>query len=113
MALRIAAIVLTFTAFACSDGAIIDSAGIETAEEHVRPPKSDEAYTTALSWGNSFFITQIYDQRWNPTGSSIDTESNNCGPASFAMVMSQRNLRPNGLSSSEAIDHDVRRLSSH
>jgi hypothetical protein len=69
------------------------------------PPKADRAQMTDVDWANSFFLTQIYDPRWNPTGTETDTESNNCGPASLAMVMAQRGVGPEGLDPATAMDH--------
>ena len=45
-----------------------------------------------VEWANQFFVTQIYDPRWNPDGMEKDTESNNCGPASLAMLMTARDI---------------------
>lgn len=105
MTLRLTAIVLMLMPLACSDAVVIDSTGTTIADDQISPPKADQPYTTAVEWANTFFLTQVYDARWNATGVPSDTESNNCGPASFAMVMSQRGIRPEGLSQSAAIDH--------
>jgi len=58
-----------------------------------------------VDWANQFFVTQIHDPRWNPSGSISDTESNNCGPASLAMLMAAEGVMPQGLEAEMAIDH--------
>ena len=65
----------------------------------------DEAELSDVDWANQFFITQIQDPRWNPSGSTSDTESNNCGPASLAMLMAAEGVLPAGLPAEMAIDH--------
>lgn len=105
MILRFAVIVLFLFPLACSEAVMTESTGVANPNEQVSPSKADQPYETAVEWASTFFLTQVYDDRWNPTGSSSDTDSNNCGPASFAMVMGQRTIRPVDLSQSEAIDH--------
>ena len=105
MTIRITLITCTLAMLACSDPVLLGSERPVMESAQVQPPKSDSPYATAIEWASTFYLTQIYDDRWNPAGSSSDMESNNCGPASLAMVMGQRNLRPSELSSSEAIDH--------
>ena len=58
-----------------------------------------------VAWANRFFMTQIFDARWNPDGMTKDTESNNCGPASLAMVMTARGDLSVDLNAEVAIDH--------
>jgi hypothetical protein len=58
-----------------------------------------------VDWANQFFLTQIYDPRWNPSGSVSDATSNNCGPASLAMLMSADGVLPAGLEAETAIDY--------
>ncbi len=58
-----------------------------------------------VDWANQFFITQIYDPRWNSSGSIRDTGSNNCGPASLAMLMAAKGASPAGLEPETAIDY--------
>lgn len=68
-------------------------------------PKADMGQTTDVDWANGLFMTQIYDDRWNPDGSVSDVDSNNCGPTSFAMLMSARGVLPAKLTPEMAIDH--------
>jgi hypothetical protein len=91
---------------ACSDAIESELQAEDTPDTHhyLSPPKSDRD-TTIIEQGNAFFITQIYDQQWNPTGSQKDLKSNNCGPTSFAMLMAQRSLTSKELTPSAAIDH--------
>jgi hypothetical protein len=58
-----------------------------------------------VEWANQFFMTQIHDARWNPDGMNNDTESNNCGPASLAMLLTSRGWLPADLNAEVAIDH--------
>jgi len=58
-----------------------------------------------IEWANQFFVTQVSDQRWNPDGMEDDTESNNCGPASLAMVMAARGDLPEDINAEVGIDH--------
>ncbi len=58
-----------------------------------------------IEWASQFFVTQIYDAQWNPDGVSNDAESNNCGPASLAMLMKARGGLPADLNAEAAIDH--------
>ncbi|MCP4873051.1 MAG: hypothetical protein GY898_30530 [Proteobacteria bacterium] len=58
-----------------------------------------------IDWLNQHFVTQIYDPIWNPDASISDAESNNCGPASLAMVMASEGLEPAGLAPEAAVDH--------
>ena len=97
-------IIAIFTA--CSDTLESESPAVDTLDtQHYLPaPKSDHD-TSNIEQAHAFFITQIYDQQWNPTGSQNDLESNNCGPTSFAMIMAQRSLVPQKLTPSVAIDH--------
>jgi hypothetical protein len=70
----------------------------EALQESVPVPSSVE-------WANQFFITQIYDAQWNPSGSILDTTSNNCGPASLAMLMALGGVSPADFSTDAAIDY--------
>lgn len=67
--------------------------------------KADRAGMSEIEWANQFFLTQIYDERFNPDGIEVDTDSNNCGPASLAMLMNQRDGKPLSISPEVAIDH--------
>ncbi len=67
--------------------------------------KGDGTYEVDLERASQFFVTQIHDETWNPDGVTDDLLSNNCGPASLAMVVAERGLLPDGLSAEEAIDH--------
>ncbi len=58
-----------------------------------------------VEWANQFFMTQIHDARFNPDGMDNDSESNNCGPASLAMLMTARGALPADLNAEVAIDH--------
>jgi hypothetical protein len=69
------------------------------------PGKADHGKLSDVDWANQFFITQIYDDRWNPTGRDEDTQSNNCGPASLAMLMASRGALPEGVMGQVATDH--------
>ncbi|MEE2830213.1 MAG: hypothetical protein VX498_13580 [Myxococcota bacterium] len=67
--------------------------------------ESEDEELSDVEWANQFFLTQIQDPRWNPSGSLSDTESNNCGPASLAMLMAAEGISPEGLEAETAIDH--------
>jgi len=67
--------------------------------------KADSGLNEDIQWANGFFLTQIYDARWNPSGVEVDTESNNCGPASLAMLITAREDAPRDLGPEAAIDH--------
>jgi len=67
--------------------------------------QSSSADLSNVDWANQFFLTQIYDPRWNPSGSVTDATSNNCGPASLAMLMSADGVLPTGLEAKTAIDY--------
>ncbi len=67
--------------------------------------KSDQGALDDVASANQFFLTQIRDERWNPDGVEVDTESNNCGPASLAMLMRARGRMPAGLTAEQATDH--------
>jgi hypothetical protein len=77
------------------------SAGGQTPEESQEsvpePSNVDRA--------NQFFVTQIYDAQWNPSGSILDTNSNNCGPASSAMLMAAGGVSPTDFGTDAAIDY--------
>ncbi|MGB0591865.1 MAG: hypothetical protein ACPGU1_19470 [Myxococcota bacterium] len=66
--------------------------------------KGDLAEVRDADWANGFFLTQIYDAEWNPEGVVDDIASNNCGPASLAMLMAERGGAP-ALEPEQAIDH--------
>ncbi|MBR56758.1 MAG: hypothetical protein CMH54_01735 [Myxococcales bacterium] len=68
-------------------------------------PKSDQTQGADVEWANGFFLTQIYDARWNDSGMESDESSNNCGPASLAMVMRERGVTTDNLNAQIAIDH--------
>ncbi len=93
-------------AVCCTDG---NGAGASVAGDEADPykagAKADDLQMDDLSRAERFFVTQVFDERWNPDGLAEDTESNNCGPASFAMVLGERELLPVGLSAEQAIDH--------
>jgi hypothetical protein len=67
--------------------------------------KGDGGDLTEVEWANQFFLTQVHDSVWNPGGMSVDTDSNNCGPASLAMLLAARGETPPGLDPETAIDH--------
>jgi hypothetical protein len=67
--------------------------------------KADWGQLPDLDRANQFFLTQIYDAEWNPSGVVDDAQSNNCGPASLAMLMAERDVAPAGLEAEQAIDH--------
>ena len=69
------------------------------------PGKADLGKSDPVAWANQFFLTQIQDDRWNPEGIEVDAGSNNCGPASMAMLMAARGLTPPGLTPEQASAH--------
>jgi len=110
MMLRLLVLTLALAPVSCSDTADENAAhngrpGSGDGNEGVSPPKADRGQITDVDWANSFFLTQIYDPRWNPTGAETDAQSNNCGPASLAMILAQRGLDPKGLTPAMAMDH--------
>ena len=78
-----------------------------TIQEHTTRTftKADRSELSDIEWANQFFLTQIFDQRFNPDGLENDTDSNNCGPASLAMLMSLREEESSNLMPEVAIDH--------
>ena len=68
-------------------------------------PKADSAQVRDVDWANQFFVTQIFDSRWNPDAVVSDASSNNCGPTSFAMLLSERGALPADITAEMAIDH--------
>jgi hypothetical protein len=74
-------------------------------EANVTSQKADDGDMTDVAWANQFFISQIYDAQWNPSGVETDMGSNSCGPASLAMVMIERGVMPEGVTAQKAIDH--------
>jgi hypothetical protein len=64
-----------------------------------------EIAPSSVEWANQFFITQIYDPRWNPSGNVADTTSNSCGPASLAMMMAAEGTAPANITTEIAIDY--------
>ncbi len=90
---------------ACATGTSAeDSSAAGEGQGHPAPAKADEGQTD-LEWANQLFLTQIRDERFNPEGVEVDTESNNCGPASLAMLMRQRGSASLDLGAEVAIDH--------
>jgi len=67
--------------------------------------KADWGELPDAEWANQFFMTQIYDAEWNPDGVTNDAASNNCGPASLAMLMAERGPATAALRAEQAIDH--------
>jgi len=102
MAQKMLLVVTALCAIACARGTQDDSTPGGDA-----PPqgKADQGQLPDVEWANQFFLTQIYDKRWNPDGVENDTSSNNCGPASLAMLMSERDTLPADLTPEMAIDH--------
>ena len=66
------------------------SDGATQGEDGPATSKGDWVEVRDVDWANGFFLTQVYDETWNPGGLLDDTDSNNCGPASLAMLMAQR-----------------------
>ena len=102
MAQKAFLILIAIVAMSCSNAETDPSVANEEARA---PSKTDSAQITDIEWANDFFLTQIYDKRYNPTGPMTDTESNSCGPASLAMLMRERGAAPEGLTAQMAIDH--------
>jgi hypothetical protein len=69
------------------------------------PLKSDRARLTGTEWANQFFLTQIYDDYFNAQGVKVDVDSNNCGPASLAILLRYQGMISLSLSAERAIDH--------
>lgn len=58
---------------------------------------------------NAYFISQMYDTRWNP---GAPTWTQNCGPASLAMVLKAYRVLPpllSGFGDTQALIHKTRR----
>lgn len=94
---------LIFTSFllgvlSCAGPAVDGSLGPEEG-------KADHGKLSDVDWANQFFLTQIHDSRWNPNGRESDSQSNNCGPASFAMLMASQGTTFEDLDAEIAIDH--------
>jgi hypothetical protein len=91
-----------------TNGALLrNPADTERTSEGLNEESSEELSEeqSDIEWANQFFVTQVYDARWNPDGLENDLESNNCGPASLAMVMTTRGDLPADLNAETAIDH--------
>ena len=95
-------IIATLCAISCA-GVTHDTSTI--GGDAAPPGKADWGQVPDIDWANQFFITQIHDARWNPNGMESDSSSNNCGPASLAMLMSARDTLPTDLTPKMAIDH--------
>jgi len=104
MAQRVLLVVLLSCALSCANETVDHStnSGIESGNNKV---KADRSELSDVDWANQFFLTQVHDAQWNPDGMENDTESNNCGPASFAMLMTERGELPDTLKAEMAIDH--------
>ena len=99
---------LFFVTVLCVISCSAETVDKSTAADNNKPPetpKADDGELTDIEKANQFFLTQIYDKRWNPDGMESDTDSNNCGPASFAMVMAEGGVLPTDLKAEMAIDH--------
>jgi hypothetical protein len=101
---KVLLIVAALSIVSCSNETIDNStiAGDDPARPQAKADRGDLA---DIERADQFFLTQIYDEQWNPDGMENDTESNNCGPASFAMVMAERGVLPADLKAEMAIDH--------
>jgi len=101
MNIRFLLVIMALSAISCSNTAE------STTEAEAASPglKSDQGLQTDMDWANQFFLTQIRDERWNPSGIENDLESNSCGPASFVMLMRERERFPPQLGPQMAIDH--------
>ena len=89
----------------CVVSCTLDTVDQSSAVEGPGSAKADQAQATELEWANQFFLTQVYDARWNPAGLESDLDSNNCGPASFSMVMRSRGFFPPEWPAELTIDH--------
>ena len=99
--------------FAVETSEQVEAQGVEVTESSLSPaggPLPVEgavsvAEPSSVEWANQFFITQIYDPHWNPSGSVTDTTSNSCGPASLAMMMAAEGTSPTNITTEIAIDY--------
>ncbi len=87
-----------------------DAGVVEAALPGAVEPTEDDsqdgvADLSDVDWANQFFMTQIHDPRWNPSGRISDTKSSNCGPASLAMLLSAEGVLPAGMEAAAAIGH--------
>jgi hypothetical protein len=109
MTLRVFIIVTTLAALACSteDAPVTAQESLNRGGDGVgsEPSKTDRGQLTDVEWANQFFVTQIYDERFNPQGIEEDAGSNNCGPASLAMLSRQREPAHLERPPEVAIDH--------
>ena len=109
MLLRLLIVATTLGSLACSTGTtgVNDQDRLESEEsgDGPEPPKADRGQFTDIEWANQFFVTQIHDDRFNPDGIEVDADSNNCGPASLAMLMGQQGAGPSNLAAEMSIDH--------
>lgn len=101
MNIRFLLVIMALSGISCSNTAE------STTEAETATPglKSDQGLQNDADWANQFFLTQIQDERWNPDGIENDLDSNSCGPASFVMLMRERETFPPQLSPQMAIDH--------
>jgi len=67
--------------------------------------KGDSSELTEVEWANQHFMTQVMDPVWNPGGVVEDAASNNCGPASLAMLLSSRGEVSSSVEPEVLIDH--------
>jgi hypothetical protein len=88
--------------FACSDETSEDLAVSASSQG---APKADSGQARDVDWANQLFVTQIYDEQWNPDAQVSDEASNNCGPTSFAMLLAERGALPPKLTPEMSIDH--------
>lgn len=66
-------------------------------------------WSTVPADPNQYFISQMYDTKWNP---GAPTWTQNCGPASLAMVLKALNILPpllTGFGDHQALIHKTRR----
>lgn len=98
---RFLLVIMALSAISCSNS----SKSTPEAETVNAGLKSDQALQTDIDWANQYFLTQIRDDRWNPSGIENDLKSNSCGPASLAMVLREREILPAPLGGQKAIDY--------
>jgi len=101
---RVFIVAAVLCAWSCAQVGSESSVSSDTSEA-LNNAKADSGINEDIQWANGFFLTQIYDARWNPSGMEVDTESNNCGPASLAMLITARDDAPRDLGPEAAIDH--------
>jgi hypothetical protein len=78
MVSRMIRVSLWLTTLLCA-GACSNPVVEAASDEGLASSKADWGEVPDVDWANQFFLTQLYDPQWNPTGVVDDTESNNCG----------------------------------